>query len=672
MRQFRSLCYLLSILFVAFAASQTRAQETHVRLTNLPHLYIETENRQGIWSKDNYVMSTLWLVDEQDVVTQFDQTEIRGRGNSTWSLAKKPYKIKFAVKQKLLGKGYAKAKKWTLLANAADKTLMRNAVTREMGEWLGLKNNPAAKFIDLTLNGTYQGTYQISDQVEVKAHRVNIVEQQYPLPEGADISGGYLLEVDGFADGNTFWTSRGGVPVRIHHPDEDEIVDSQNQYIRQYVNDFETVLFGQDFADAEKGYRRWVDPQSLVNWLIAVEVSANIDGYYSTYFYKNRQDSLLYWGPLWDFDIAYDNDSRICHNVRRLMSDDGYGATKNWVNRMWQDPWFGGLVCDRFQEVVEGNMKGYLMEKIDSLAALLDESQQLNYQKWGIQTRMYHEVVLYSSYSQYVQDLKTFIDQHIDYLATAFPAKRVKAPTPPFAPELYYYIVTNAGTGTHFDCNDGAVVAWKDDSQRESQEWIITKLGDYFFIQNRADGLALTDPTEGDCTPTTNLGTQLALAEPDPEDERQLWIITPQGTDNLYNLTNVATQHTANIEGGNASDGTRILSYTTDERNAQSNNRLWRFTPTTPLPDDDTPTGIDLPQEPDDYALAYNPTNQTLHFGAADPSQLTFTVRLFTTGGQLLRTFRASDPCSVSDLPRGSYVVSWQVRGTTRSTKFVR
>ncbi|MBQ4621597.1 MAG: CotH kinase family protein, partial [Bacteroidaceae bacterium] len=279
-------------------AGNLMAQEnaTYSRYTNLPTIYIETFNKAGITSKTTYVYATMWYVDENDQVTRYDSMQIRGRGNSTWNLQKKPYRIKFQNKEKFLGKGYAKAKSWTLLANAGDKTLMRNAVTSAMAEFMGMDFCPAYRFVDLNLNGTYLGNYQISDQVDVRPHRVNIVEQDYPLSEYSDITGGYLMEVDGFKEKNYFTTSR-GLPIRIHYPDEEEIAASQNTYIRNYIRDFENVLFGSSFKDSLKGYRTWVDSTSLAHLVIGTEVSANIDGYWSTYFYKQQQDPRLYWGP---------------------------------------------------------------------------------------------------------------------------------------------------------------------------------------------------------------------------------------------------------------------------------------------------------------------------------------------------------------------------------------
>ena len=199
----------------------TRAQWT--RLTNLPTIYIDTYGGAPITSKTNYIYSTLRYVDEQDHVTVYDSVQIRGRGNSTWGLAKKPYKLKFNQKERFLGPQRANAKKWTLLANAADKTLIRNAITAAIGEFTSLVFNPAYKFVDLVLNGTHLGNYQISDHIDVRKRRVNIEEQDLPLAPESDITGGYLLEVDGFKEGNCFTTSRYSVPVRIHYPEDEDI-----------------------------------------------------------------------------------------------------------------------------------------------------------------------------------------------------------------------------------------------------------------------------------------------------------------------------------------------------------------------------------------------------------------------------------------------------------------
>jgi hypothetical protein len=213
------------------------AQES--RYTNLPTIRINTFDGSGITSKEVYKYCRLSYTDENSVTTVYDSVQIRGRGNSTWNLSKKPYRIKFESKAKFLGKGYAKAKSWTLLANAADKTMMRDAVASALGEFMGMDFNPAYKFVDLELNGTYLGTYQISDQIDVRPHRVDIYEQEDVATDTTNISGGYLLEVDGFADFTnnvTGFYSDHSVPICVHSPDEDVIVSRQLNYIKSYLN----------------------------------------------------------------------------------------------------------------------------------------------------------------------------------------------------------------------------------------------------------------------------------------------------------------------------------------------------------------------------------------------------------------------------------------------------
>ncbi|MCR5312643.1 MAG: CotH kinase family protein [Bacteroidaceae bacterium] len=637
-------------------------------MTNLPHVIINTFGGRAITSKEYYIYATMYYVDENDNVTQYDSMEIRGRGNSTWDVAKKPYRIKFHSKEKFLGKGYAKAKSWTLIANALDKTLVRNAVTFLMGDFLGLKYNPASKYVDLTLNGTYLGNYMISDQVEVRKNRVEVTEQEYPLPEDADITGGYLMEVDGFKDGNCFVTSRYQVPIRVHYPDEDEIADAQNAYIRQYMNDFESVLASDLFDDPELGYRRLVDSVSLANWFIATEVSGNIDGYYSTYFYKDRGDSLLYWGPLWDYDIAYANDNRKGDTSKSLMTDVGFGQTKMWINRMWNDPWFGALVNRRYKEVTDAGLEAYMYNKIDSLVELTTESRELNYQKWGISTRYLREYILYSSYDSYITFLKSYIKTHIAYLKTAFAAKEPEKPTPDFeADERYYYRINNANTSMALSAVNGQACTWTTSSDNQNQQWKIVAVEDgYYMIINRSNGLALNDPTTGNTTATTNIGTALNVATADASDDAQLWYFTPQGTAGYYNITNKHTQHTLNLEGGGRSNGTKVISYITDSRNGLSMNRLWYILEDEEI--EEMPDEI-ASVEPAEYALAYNPNTKVLHFGSATPDLLTFRVSVYSVSGMLVKTFIAGEQCSVADLPSAVYIVKWNAGGAQRSTK---
>lgn len=664
-----------------------QVSETHVRLTNLPHVYINTFSGKPINSKTEYTLAQMYMVDEHDSIQFFDSLEIRGRGNSTWNMAKKPYKLKFHEKEKLLGKGYAKTKKWTLLANHADKTMMRNALTSILGQRLGLKFNPAAKFVDLTLNGDYVGTYQFSDQIDVRPHRVNITEQDVPLTDESNITGGYLLEADGFSDfqnGRTgFYTPRTNVPIRIHYPDEDEIQTIQYQYIRNLFYDFEATLFSSDFTDSIEGYRPLLDSLTLANWYVATEVSGNPDGFFSTYFYKERDDNHFYFGPLWDYDIAYGNDNRIGDTSRKLMKDVGFGSSifRPWIVRMWEDPWFVQLINRRYNEALDSGLEAHLLASIDSLSTLLQESQELNYERWSINTRNLRECVLYSTYDEYVQDLRRYVTIRLPYLKQTL-GDAVPQPPKPIVPDfqadtLTYYSFTNLGARTvlDVDLSSGNLIANNPDEESQSQQWRIFPLSNgYLFIVNRATGMAMNDPTQGESTATTNVGTRLNTAQPDSADIRQQWNLVQQGDDG-YNFINHYSQHAANLSGGSSAPGTGLLSYTSDGRNSSSRNRIWNIEGVGQVTDgiasvnEEAKTGK-WPNSISDYALAYSPLSHQLHFGGENPAELSFMVRLYDSAGHLLRLFRASDGCNLQGFPCGLYIVSWTVDNRTRSVKF--
>ncbi|MGI6218620.1 MAG: CotH kinase family protein [Bacteroidaceae bacterium] len=659
--------------------------------TDLPTLYIETEGKVPITSKEDYVTSTLTYVDG-DSVACYEEVGIRGRGNSTWGLAKKPYRIKFDSKERFLGDDYANAKSWTLLANHADKTLMRNAVASEMGRFMGMAFNPAARFVDLYLNGTYLGNYQISDQVEVRKKRVDVEEQDYPLPEGADISGGYLLEVDGFATSEPvyFRTSR-NLLITVKYPDEDEIVNAQKIYISAHVQKFENALFSENFTDLSTGYRAFVDTASLVDWYIATEYTGNVDGFWSTYISKDRGDDRLFFGPMWDHDIAFNNCNRVGDVSRALMLDVGFGSdlTKVWVKRMWEDPWFADAVNRRWQELVAAGIEEHLCHYIDSLAAALDRSQAENFSIWPINQRVYNEIRLFSTYQEGVDYLKQFIHDHTAFLTETFASMAssnqppVETPSEPFVvDESFYYRISNKGSamllavdGESTEAGAGLIME-SAISGKESQQWEIEDAGGtggYVRIVNSASGMAMTDMAVQSGGQYV-IGSQLQQQPLDAQNDRQLWQITPVSTGNLYALINKATNLAINNSGGSSTEGNPVISYTNDARNEESLNRQWYVEKTEPRPVD---TGIERLPESAQYAVYYDPALQQIRFapeqiGGGVPAVPDVEVRLYSADGQLCAAFRSVDTYSMSHLPEGVYILSWDDGSGMRSLKFAK
>lgn len=576
----KRIIFAIGLFIAAISAS---AADNYPQLSDLPTVYIETENNVEIPAKtEPYVNAILRIVDG-DEVTIYDALGIRGRGNSTWNLPKKPYRIKFDKKQKLLGDDYANAKSWTLLANHGDKTLMRNAVAACIGKFAGQPFTAAAKFVDLVVNGKYLGSYQISDQIEVRSKRVDIVEQEDEATAESNITGGYLLEVDGFAYQETsYFTTTRGVAITIKSPDEDIINADQKNYIKKYITQFEAALFAGNFTDPEKGYRRFVDEETLASWYVSSELTANADAFWSTYIYKDQDDPKIYWGPLWDYDIAFDNCVRTGKLVNSLLSERGFGddLTKKWVVRMWQDPWFANLVNDKWRELVDKGIEEHLLNHIDSLAEVLDQSQALNFKVWKINERAYDEIELFNTYSEGVEYLKDFITARTAYLTSAFTqaVNKISIPETFESSSEYYYTIANRGVGLLADTNNQSnVCIWQSETERESQHWTIIPDGEgYFTIVNRADNRAISDAAiqSGD---SYSRGSQLVMTDINSNDNRQKWSIIPAANEKGmgYVITNRQTGLAWNNNNGNNYNGNSIISWTTDENNPSKMTRQW-------------------------------------------------------------------------------------------------
>ena len=184
--------YVSSLFFVV------RSEQQHVRLsvnTGLPVVYVDTEGGKGVYSKTEYVPASLYINGAGKYETlQPVSCSIRGRGNTTWTWPKKPYLIKLEEKASVLGMN--KHKRWVLLANFMDRSLMRNLVSMKVASLTSLDWTPGCVPVEVVLNGKHQGSYLLIEQVRVDKHRVNITEMKPEDNAGDALTGGYLLELD--------------------------------------------------------------------------------------------------------------------------------------------------------------------------------------------------------------------------------------------------------------------------------------------------------------------------------------------------------------------------------------------------------------------------------------------------------------------------------------------
>ena len=356
------------------------------QLTNLPTVVINTEGSQEIVSKEEELSSTVYIISEEGTnLLATTETGVRGRGNASWDqFPKKPYRLKFKSKQSPLG-APASAKKWTLISNYSDKSLMRNILAFEASRRIGQAYTPYCHPVDVIVNGEYRGCYQLCDQVEAAEGRV-------PAKDG------YLIEIDAYAwkEVSAFWSWR-GTPVTIKHPDEDDITDSQRQHIESFLNQMETAAHCEDFTDPEKGYRKYLDLESFLRNLLVGDFCGNTDLLWSVYMYKDAKDGKLYAGPTWDHDLSFDNDYRsypvnanndfIFLFVPSPASDAVRDITRRIVK---EDPEAKNLLAQYWNQALEEGDLKTLPEYLDQTYVLLQESQELNFKRWDILDSQVH------------------------------------------------------------------------------------------------------------------------------------------------------------------------------------------------------------------------------------------------------------------------------------------
>jgi hypothetical protein len=619
----RLIICLILLLFTTNSQSQQR--------TNLPTFYLTTQNAASISDKETWIPGNIKVISSNTSENLNMDMEIRGRGNSTWNLAKKPYRIKLDKKTQLLNLP-AKEKNWVLLANHADKALIRNAVAFKISEILDLEFTPSVRFVDVVLNGEFLGNYMLTDQVEVANLRVPVQELNPTDIVLPTMSGGYLLEVDGFADREAVWfyTNR-ALKITVKYPKDDEIQTQQLNYIKNFTQSFETALFSDNFKDPDTGYRKLVDTTSLINWYIACELTGNPDAFWSTYIYKYRNVDRFYFGPLWDFDIAFNNDNRLGNATLSLMRERAHDP-KIWIQRIWSDDWFKSAVNRRWLELINNEqLLEQLLHYVDETTALINESQQQNFNRWKVlNSRVYLEQYLFPTYEQGIEYLKRYLTERVNFLTSSFAQSKPEEPSRPFVAENFYYRITNKGTNNAIEVVDKSLASsanlwmWAPQENNYSQQWRINALGNgQFQIINRNSEMAITG---------NGRGNNLIQTTSNTSNEAQLWKITAVFTGDIYGLENVKSAYSANNNGGSFANGTPVIEWDNNIFSQEKINQHWYIQKVEPI--DDPFSANEIVNNPS-LRIYPNPAGEYLNI-EYDANGLRFPIDIFSIDGKLL------------------------------------
>lgn len=391
--------------------------------SGIPVVIMNTVNAEEPYDKEHNIPSYVRIIDTDNSYV-IDTATTRLRGNASLNFAKKPYRIKFESKQRPLD-APAKAKKWTLISNYGDKTLMRNLLAFHISEVIGMPYTPYGRSVDVILNGEYKGCYQLCDQIEVNKNRVNIDEMETSDISGEALTGGYLWEIDAYADQEVSWfNSNHNIPVTIKSPDEEDITPEQSKYVADFFNKMEETVYATYFDNKDYGWRSILDAETFLKHFLIGELSGNTDTYWSVYQYKKRGEDKAYTGPVWDFDIAFDNDYRTypLNNKSEFVCFNGgstAGSMGQFVRRVvLQD----AQTIPELREIwavarCNGIDSASLCMWIDSIAEEIDRSQTFTFMRWDILNRQEHmNPVARGSFAAEVAYLKDYISKRVEWM----------------------------------------------------------------------------------------------------------------------------------------------------------------------------------------------------------------------------------------------------------------
>jgi hypothetical protein len=378
--------------------------------SNLPIINIRT-NGLSI-SDDPRIIADMGIVDNGVGIPNLasgpfnnfnGKISIETRGESSQGLfPKKSYRIET---QDALGNnlnvallGMPPENDWVLYAPYTDKTMLRDVLTYKLGRDMG-RYAPRTRFVELVLNGIYQGVYVLIEKIKVDKNRVDIATLNPGDISGDELTGGYLLRVDKI-DANDYpgWHAipfpqlpgENLIAFQYYDPNGQDMVDVQRNYIKKYMVDFQSALSMLSFGNPEMGYRRFLDVPAAIDFMLVNEIGKNVDGYiFSTYLYKEKdkqgQLGKLVMGPLWDFNLAYGNVDYWSNAqvTPGWMWNDQYRMF--WFRRLMQDPYFASSMKCRWQELRSSTLTNeYFTDAIDSMAIILKDAQVRNYKRWPI------------------------------------------------------------------------------------------------------------------------------------------------------------------------------------------------------------------------------------------------------------------------------------------------
>ena len=339
--------------------------------------------------------------------------------------------------------GFPEEEDWILYGPYSDKSLIRNKIIYELSEMMG-NYTSRTEFVELTINYEYKGLYIFMEKLKRDKNRINISKLEENDTDENTITGGYIIKIDksdmedgSYTDYNSF-QSKYDVFGKLHgdkkinfnyeYPKPDEIHANQKIYIKNYFEEFEYSLAGDNFRDPNEGYRKYINENSFIDFFILNELSNNVDGYrLSTYLYKDRGEKMNI-GPIWDFNLSFGNADYCggerydlwCYKFNERCLGDLWNVPF-WWERILEDEKFVINLKNRWNDL-RGNLLSdeNLMNIIDIKYSLLNNETEVikkNFEKWKIfGIYIWPNSFIGNNYYEEIEFLKNWIKNRTQWL----------------------------------------------------------------------------------------------------------------------------------------------------------------------------------------------------------------------------------------------------------------
>ena len=406
-------CTISQLEFYGYKLEENEVEEKEEKLyqpTGIPLIVIQTEDAKEPKDKENGIVCQITIINNGKQETK-EKGTIKLRGNSTMRGEKPPYKIKFDTKQKLLDMS-AKAKKWNLMANHSDKTLIRTLLAMKISTLFEMPYTPQCRPVDLMVNGEFKGNYNLCDKIEYNKNRMQLGELEEET-EQEPIDGGYLFEATQYAfrEGHYINTTN-GIIIGVRYPKKKDITVEQLEYIKKKINEIE--------SDGYNGIVDNIDFESFSKYLLVQELCGQSETFWSTYMSKKRNDEKIYFGPVWDFDLAFDNDRRVFSTLNKtnflFKYDSSAGTMREFGVKLLNNEKLLQSVKDMWNEMtVEKVTKEKILKYVDEQVEIINESQKLNFKRYKVlDKKVIASPTARCTYKREVAYLKEYIPKRFD------------------------------------------------------------------------------------------------------------------------------------------------------------------------------------------------------------------------------------------------------------------